>query len=80
MTPERTRRHKFRPGRTFDAMDAVGAILKGQYLYVNHKPMHPGWMQNWSIRQIEVASARGQLRQAVDNEDGRAVLAAGRVE
>ncbi len=64
------RPHKFTPGRKItQTADAVEIILMGLYVYFNHKPMHPGWMQNWSISQLRRACGLGQLRLAELNEE-----------
>ena len=63
------RPRKYTPGEQITKVtDAVDAILVGRYLYVNGRPQHPGWMQNWSVRQLDVACRSRHVRIAVLNE------------
>jgi hypothetical protein len=61
------KRRKYRPGRMVNGLEAAELILNGRFLYFNDKPMHHGWMQNWSLRQLEVAGSLGRLRVAERN-------------
>lgn len=69
------RPRKYTPGDPItNVADAVMAILMGRYMYVNGRPQHPGWMQNWSVRQLDVTCRSGQLRIAVPNPEANTML------
>lgn len=64
------RKHKFRPGRTIRTLtDAVRRIDKGEWIYFNHKPQHPGWMLSVQLQTIRASVQRGFLRQAIRNKE-----------
>lgn len=56
-------------GQAYDVGNIVHAIIRGEWLYFNNKPMSPAWLQNWSIRQIQVAARNMQLFYAERTED-----------
>lgn len=44
---------KFAKGAPFETVaDVVEDILDGKWVFLNHKPTHPGWASGWSITTI----------------------------
>lgn len=63
-----SRARKFKPGDLLTASEAADRIIAGQWIYLNHKPYHPGWARGWHLGLIITAAGRNQLRAAIPQE------------
>lgn len=45
------KKNKYRPGMKIKSMAELAMLVEGgQYIYLNHKPMHPGWIMSMQFR------------------------------
>lgn len=61
-----TRPRKFKPGRKVKTLaDAARLIERGEWLYFNHKPQHPGWVKSMPMLTVWTFAICGMLRRAI---------------
>lgn len=48
--------------------EVVVALEAGRFLYLNHKPLSPGFYQNWQMHEVAKQVRRGNLFQALENK------------
>jgi len=59
------RPRKFTPGRKITSVSRFAKLIdQHAWVYYNHKPIHFGWSQNWTFRQVQIAIRAGYLREA----------------
>jgi hypothetical protein len=63
------RQNKYRMGGLIRSMDEVVAEVKaGRYIYLRHKPQHPGWVLSLQLKTLLDNLDRHEIRFAVENE------------
>lgn len=64
------RRNKFVPGDVIRApLVVIASVLAGEWLYYNHKPQSPQWMEHLSVIQLSNAARHGMIRRAIRNTE-----------
>lgn len=64
------RKKKFTRGEKIeDYGEAVRLIVGGNYIFMNHKPMHPGWMMGMQLGTVIRMTRGGMLYEAIRNAD-----------
>jgi hypothetical protein len=56
------KKNKFKKGHKINFMgDLLGHLTRGNYIYYNHKPQHPGFIQSMTLRTLLNAIHNGML-------------------
>ena len=63
------RKRMYRKGEKLSVMQAVRCILRGQYIIMGDKPMHPSWMRGMTLSAIYYQVCHGRLFAAERNEE-----------
>lgn len=64
------RKKIFRRGRRIKNLaEVVRRLEKGEWIYWNHKPQHPGWLWSMRIWNLRQAAFSGILYRAIRNEE-----------
>lgn len=49
--------------------EAIGLILAGEYLFFQHKVIHPGFFLSWQVRLLVQSCHGGRIRRAILNPE-----------
>lgn len=60
---------KYLVGERLTFHEAVNEVLLGNYIFCNHKAMHPGWCIGWSLLLFRSFANGGSLRRANVNPE-----------
>ncbi len=64
------RKTKFRPGAKITSVALLASLLRQEaWIYLNHKPMHPSFLEGMTLRTLRQYAERGRLREAVPNSE-----------
>lgn len=59
---------KYRPGRKLSMVALVNRLLRGEYVFLRDKPMHPGFMLSMQLNTLSWRCRIGHIRAAINNE------------
>ncbi len=61
---------KFRVGKPFTSVtELIDAIQNDEWVYHNHKVLHPGWIGSWQLKTITRAVFDRRLYRAIRNQE-----------
>lgn len=63
------KKNKLKPGRKINTIASLERHIKlGRWIYLNHKPLHYGWITSMQYRTLSKFVYSGMVRVALENE------------